>query len=115
MPTMAIEFIGDNGYGYGTYHSNYDSRAYVERIADPGFDTGRADDAGARARWRCAWARRRSCPFASRDYATKLDDAITLADGWAKEAAMPIDVTALRGKAAAVREGAMALEAAVDA
>ena len=30
---MAIEFIGDNAYAYGTYHSNYDSRAYVERVA----------------------------------------------------------------------------------
>ena len=48
MPTLAIEFIGDNGYGYGTYHTNYDSRAYVERIADPGFEQGRAD--GPRAR-----------------------------------------------------------------
>ena len=48
VPTMAIEFIGDNGYGYGTYHSNYDSRAYVERIADPGLRAGRADVAGAR-------------------------------------------------------------------
>ena len=40
VPTMAIEFIGDNGYGYGTYHTNYDSRAYVEQIADPGFAQG---------------------------------------------------------------------------
>jgi N-acetylated-alpha-linked acidic dipeptidase len=40
VPTMAIEFIGDNGYGYGTYHTNYDSRAYVEQIADPGFRQG---------------------------------------------------------------------------
>ena len=40
VPTMAIEFIGDNGYGYGTYHTNYDSRAYVEKIADPGFAQG---------------------------------------------------------------------------
>ena len=37
---MAIEFIGDNGYAYGTYHSNYDSRAYVEKVADPGFTQG---------------------------------------------------------------------------
>ena len=40
VPTLAIEFIGDNGYGYGTYHTNYDSRAYVEKIADPGFEQG---------------------------------------------------------------------------
>jgi N-acetylated-alpha-linked acidic dipeptidase len=40
VPTLAIEFIGANGYGYGTYHSNYDSRAYVEQVADPGFQQG---------------------------------------------------------------------------
>lgn len=40
VPTLSIEFIGDNGYGFGPYHSNYDSRAYVERIADPGFTQG---------------------------------------------------------------------------
>jgi N-acetylated-alpha-linked acidic dipeptidase len=40
VPTLAIEFIGANGYGFGTYHSNHDSRAYVERIADPGFRQG---------------------------------------------------------------------------
>jgi N-acetylated-alpha-linked acidic dipeptidase len=40
IPTLSIEFIGANGYGFGTYHSNYDSRAYVERVADPGFEMG---------------------------------------------------------------------------
>ena len=40
MPSLSIEFIGANGYGFGTYHSNYDSRAYVERVADPGFEQG---------------------------------------------------------------------------
>ncbi|MBL8960719.1 MAG: M28 family peptidase, partial [Gemmatimonadetes bacterium] len=32
VPTLSIEFIGANGYGFGTYHTNYDSRAYVERV-----------------------------------------------------------------------------------
>ncbi|MEQ1693242.1 MAG: M28 family peptidase, partial [Gemmatimonas sp.] len=40
IPSLSMEFIGANGYGFGTYHSNYDSRAYVERIADPGFAQG---------------------------------------------------------------------------
>ncbi len=40
IPSLSMEFIGANGYGFGTYHSNYDSRAYVERIADPGFAHG---------------------------------------------------------------------------
>ncbi len=40
VPTLSIEFIGANGYGFGTYHTNYDSRAYVEQVADPGFQQG---------------------------------------------------------------------------
>jgi N-acetylated-alpha-linked acidic dipeptidase len=39
-PTLSIEFIGANGYGFGAYHTNYDSRAYAERVADPGFVQG---------------------------------------------------------------------------
>ena len=40
IPSLSIEFIGANGYGFGTYHSNFDSRAYVERVADPDFAQG---------------------------------------------------------------------------
>ncbi len=40
VPSLSVEFIGANGYGFGTYHSNYDSRAYVEQVADPGFEQG---------------------------------------------------------------------------
>ena len=114
VPTMAIEFIGENGYGYGTYHSNYDSRAYVERVADPGFTQGvlMSRVLGALA---LRMGQAEILPFRFSDYAVTLDDAITLADGWAREAAIPIDVTTLRGKAAAVRQSATALETAVDA
>jgi N-acetylated-alpha-linked acidic dipeptidase len=112
VPTMAIEFIGDNGYGYGTYHSNYDSRAYVERVADPGFTQG-----VLMSRVLGTMALRMSeaevLPFRSH-YASKLDDAITLAEDWAKDAATAIDVASLRAKATAVRDAAVALEAAID-
>src|SRR5688500_8964348 len=40
IPSLSIEFIGENGYGFGTYHSNFDSRAYVEKVADPDFAQG---------------------------------------------------------------------------
>ncbi len=113
VPTMAIEFIGDNGYGYGTYHSNYDSRAYVERVADPGFTQGvlMSRVLGTMA---LRMSQAEMLPFRFSDYAAKLDDAITLAEGWAREAATPIDVAALRVKATAVRDAAVALEAAID-
>ncbi len=113
VPTMAIEFIGDNGYGYGTYHSNYDSRAYVERVADPGFTQGvlMSRVLGTIA---LRMAQAELLPFRFSDYAVKLDEAITAAEGWAREAAMPIDVAALRVKATAVRDAAVALESVLD-
>jgi N-acetylated-alpha-linked acidic dipeptidase len=113
VPTMAVEFIGDNGYGYGTYHTNYDSRAYVERVADPGFVQG-----VTMTRVLGALALRMSeapvLPFRFSHYAAKLDEAISAAEGWGREAAMPLDVTGLRARAAAVREAATALETTID-
>ena len=75
VPTMAIEFIGDNGYGYGTYHSNYDSRAYVERVADPGFVQGvrMAQVLGTMA---LRMSQAEILPFRFSDYAVKLEDAM---------------------------------------
>jgi N-acetylated-alpha-linked acidic dipeptidase len=35
LPTLSIQFDFDGSYG--TYHSNYDSRYYVEHFSDPGF------------------------------------------------------------------------------
>jgi N-acetylated-alpha-linked acidic dipeptidase len=113
VPTMAIEFIGENGYGFGTYHSNYDSRAYAEKVADPGFAQG-----VTMTRVLGALALRMSeadvLPFRFSHYAAKLDEAITAAEGWASEAQMPVDTAALRVKATRVRAAAAALEGAVD-
>ena len=43
-------------------------------------------------------------PFRFSDYAAKLDDGHHPGRGWAKDAAMPIDVASLRAKATAVRQ-----------
>jgi N-acetylated-alpha-linked acidic dipeptidase len=40
LPTLSIEFTGTGGYTYGAYHSNYDTRSYAARVADPGFARG---------------------------------------------------------------------------
>lgn len=40
LPTLQMEF--DFEGSYGTYHSNYDTRWYVERFSDPGFKVGTA-------------------------------------------------------------------------
>ena len=114
VPTMAIEFIGDNGYGYGTYHTNYDSRAYVEQIADPGFTQGvlMTQVLGTMA---LRMSEADVLPFRFAHYGEKLQDAVDAATGWAKEAGMAVDVTPLRRRAEAVRVAAAALEGAIDA
>jgi N-acetylated-alpha-linked acidic dipeptidase len=113
VPTLAIEFIGDNGYGYGTYHTNYDSRAYVEKIADPGFEQG-----VLMARVLGTMALRMSeatvVPFRFSDYAINLQEAIGAAEGWAGEAGATIDLAGLRSRAAAVHAAATSLEGAID-
>jgi N-acetylated-alpha-linked acidic dipeptidase len=40
LPTLSIELNATGGYSYGPYHSNYDTRYFVEHVADPGFARG---------------------------------------------------------------------------
>jgi N-acetylated-alpha-linked acidic dipeptidase len=113
VPTLAIEFIGDNGYGFGTYHTNYDSRAYVEKVADPGFDQG-----VLMARVLGTLALRMSeatvVPFRFSDYAVKLQEAARAAEGWARDAGTAVDVSGLKTRAGAVHTAALRLEQAID-
>jgi len=113
VPTMAIEFIGDNAYAYGTYHSNYDSRAYVERVADPGFQQGvlMSQVLGTMA---LRMSEADVLPFRYSHYAAKLISAIADAEGWARDAAVAADLAPLRAAAAAAGQAATAFEAAVD-
>ncbi len=113
VPTLAIEFIGENGYGFGTYHSNYDSRAYAERIADPGFTQGvtMAQVLGTLA---LRMSEADVLPFRFSHYAMKLGEAVSAAEGWARDAGVPVDVAPLRQRAEAVGKSALALEAAID-
>jgi len=113
VPTLAIEFIGENGYGFGTYHTNYDSRAYAERIADPGFTQGvtMAQVLGTMA---LRMSEADVLPFRFSHYATKLNEAVTAAEGWARDAGVALDVAPLRSRAEVVGKAALALEAALD-
>ena len=81
VPSLSIEFIGANGYGFGTYHSNFDSRAYVEKVADPGFTQG-----VVMSRVLGVLALRLSnaaiLPFRFEDYAAQLEPALAQGDGW---------------------------------
>ena len=40
IPTLSVEFTATGGYTYAAYHSNYDTRLFAERVADPGFRRG---------------------------------------------------------------------------
>jgi N-acetylated-alpha-linked acidic dipeptidase len=113
VPTLAVEFIGENGYGYGTYHTNYDSRAYVEEIADPGFQQGvlMAKVLGTMA---LRMSEATILPFRFSHYATRLQEAVRAAEGWAADAGATIDVTGLRTRAQAVEVSARRLEEAID-
>jgi N-acetylated-alpha-linked acidic dipeptidase len=113
VPTMAIEYIGDNGYGYGTYHTNYDSRAYVEQIADPGFHQG-VQMARVLGTTAIRMSEATVLPFRFSHYATRLQEAIRSAEGWAKEAGAALDVSGLRTRAERVAAAATSLEAAID-
>jgi hypothetical protein len=53
-------------------------------------------------------------PFRFSHYAAKLDEAITAAESWARESTMPLDVSGLRTKAAAVLAASGTLESAID-
>lgn len=114
VPTMAIEFIGDNAYAYGTYHSNYDSRAYVERVADPGFQQGvlMSQVLGTMA---LRMSEADVLPFRYSHYATKLTAAVADAETWAEVAGVAADLGPLRAGATAAGAAATALESAVDA
>jgi N-acetylated-alpha-linked acidic dipeptidase len=102
VPTLAVEFIGENGYGFGTYHSNYDSRAYVEAIADPGFHQG-----AILARLLGTLALRMSeadvLPFRFSHYARRLKEAVTAAH-----------LSTLTERVDRIGSAARELEAAID-
>jgi len=42
LPALSIEYNATGGYTYGPYHSNYDTRYFVEQVTDPGFVRGAA-------------------------------------------------------------------------
>ena len=113
IPSLSVEYIGANGYGFGTYHSNYDSRAYVEKVADPGFEQG-----VAMARLLGTLALRMSgaeiLPFRFFDYAARLRQAVGEAGSAAATAQMAVDVNAWLALVEEIESAAAALETAID-
>ena len=113
VPSLSIEFIGANGYGFGTYHSNYDSRAYVEQIADPGFKQG-----VAMVRVLGTLALRMSnanvLPFRFADYAERLRQAVGTLGASITEARIAVDTGPWFSRVKEIQTAAVGLEAAID-
>jgi N-acetylated-alpha-linked acidic dipeptidase len=114
-PALSIEFIGTNGYGFGTYHSNFDSRAYVERVADPEFKQG-----VIMSRVLGTLALRLSnaeiLPFRFEDYAARLNQAIAETGGWVHQAQIAVEAAGgtWRNQVETIADTAARLSAAIN-
>jgi N-acetylated-alpha-linked acidic dipeptidase len=116
LPTLQMEF--DFEGSYGAYHSNYDTRFYVERWSDPGFVVGRAlVQVLGLSVMRLASAP--VLPFRYGFYARTIDRFLEGASGWADDQAggegLRVDVTEARRLAQAIAVRADALERRIDA
>jgi N-acetylated-alpha-linked acidic dipeptidase len=80
LPTLSVQYDFDGSYG--AYHSNYDSRYYVEHFSDPGFHVARtlAQVFGV-AVMRLADAA--VLPYRYSHYACKISDFLDDAGAWA--------------------------------
>ncbi len=82
LPTLSLQYDFDGSYG--AYHSNYDSRYYVEHFSDPGFRVARtlAQVFGVTV-MRLADAA--VLPYRYSHYAHKISDFLDDAGTWAKD------------------------------
>ena len=114
IPSLSIEFIGANGYGFGTYHSNFDSRAYVEKVADPDFAQG-----AVMSRVLGTLALRLSnaaiLPFRFADYAEQLRQAASQANAVAnQDPTLLVEIDAWFARVKQIETAAIALSTAID-
>lgn len=116
-PTLSVEFIGENGYGFGTYHSNLDTRAYAEKVADPGFAQG-----AVLARMLGTLALRMAgadvLPFRFSTYVQTMSQAVAEAETWARDwsnrpSGTP-NLARVRGQLERLRDLTSGLERTID-
>jgi N-acetylated-alpha-linked acidic dipeptidase len=117
LPTLSIEFNATGGYTYGAYHSNYDTRSFVERVADPGFRRG-TDLVRLVGTAALRLAQAEVLPFRFSHYARRLEEYVVAARGWATDVqgreAVALDLSALQAAVAKAAEEATALERRID-
>jgi N-acetylated-alpha-linked acidic dipeptidase len=117
LPTLSLEFNGTGGYTYGAYHSNYDTRRYVEQVADPGFVRGTQL---VRLLGSVALRLGESdvLPFRFSHYAQLLEQFVDGVPGWTMNdegrPGVAVDVKPLAEAVARVRASALALEKQID-
>lgn len=115
LPTLQMEF--DFEGSYGPYHSNYDTRQYVERHTDPGFKVGQtlARVLGLTV---MRLASTELLPFRYSYYARKMEEFIDNAAEWAVDDSgrrrVVTDLATARGLATRAMTTASAIEARLD-
>ena len=115
LPTLQMEF--DFEGSYGPYHSNYDTRQFVERHTDPGFVVSQtlARVLGLTV-MRLASAE--VLPFRYSHYARKIQEFLAAAEGWAVDdtgrRVVATNFAEARRLAAAALTEATAAEAAIE-
>ncbi len=115
LPTLSMQFDFDGSYG--TYHSNYDSRYYVEHFSDPGFQVARTlSQMFGLAVMRLAGAQ--VLPYRYSHYGRKISEYLDIAGGWARDGdgveVAKLDLGASKAIASEIADRAAALEQRID-
>ncbi|MGH7470960.1 MAG: M28 family peptidase [Longimicrobiales bacterium] len=117
LPTLSIEFNAMGGYAYGPYHSNYDTRFFVERVADPGFRRG-AELVSVLGTVALRLAQAEVLPFRFSHYADRLREYVTAASGWlnagSAQTNFALDLAPLQDAVARIAEQVATLERRID-
>lgn len=116
LPTLSMQFDFDGSYG--TYHSNYDSRYFVEHFSDPGFQVARTlTQVFGLTVMRLADAQ--VLPFRYSHYARKISEYLESAASWTRDPdgneIAKLDLGSAQALAAEIATRADALEQRVDA
>ncbi|MGD0130466.1 MAG: M28 family peptidase [Bryobacteraceae bacterium] len=115
LPTLSVQYDFDGSYG--TYHSNYDSRYYVEHFSDPGFHVARtlAQVFGVIV---MRLADSAVLPYRYSHYAHKISDFLNDAAAWAVDdegrQIVKLNLDASKALAAEIATRSTALEQRID-
>jgi N-acetylated-alpha-linked acidic dipeptidase len=117
LPTLSVEFNATGGYTYGAYHSNYDTRWFVEQVADPGFARG-AQLVRVLGSIALRLGESEVLPFRFSHYAQVLAQYADGVRSWTIDdegrTTVAVDVTPLKAAVDRVRTSAIALERQID-